>query len=128
MFIFLRTKCNEFLAKISATSRSVIRNILLWRGNHGKFRGTDGSRHLRCPCQLSGTLARTVEDAMNSALEAIIGVTDSRTLSLPGEVFLLEPRINEMEIVIDEHAIRLLRRGSFPEQTDSAGAEVTENS
>jgi phosphate transport system protein len=32
---------------------------------------------------------------------------------LPGEVFLLEPRINEMEIVIDEHAIRLLRRGSF---------------
>src|SRR2546429_4289140 len=33
--------------------------------------------------------------------------------SLPGEVFLLEPRINEMEIVIDEHAIRLLRRGSF---------------
>ena len=35
------------------------------------------------------------------------------TSSLPGEVFLLEPRINEMEIVIDEHAIRLLRRGSF---------------
>jgi phosphate transport system protein len=28
-------------------------------------------------------------------------------------VFLLEPRINEMEIMIDEHAIRLLRRGSF---------------
>ncbi|MGB8459772.1 MAG: phosphate signaling complex protein PhoU, partial [Candidatus Acidiferrum sp.] len=38
---------------------------------------------------------------------------DSRTFSLSGEVFLLEPRINEMEIVIDEHAIRLLRRGSF---------------
>jgi len=31
------------------------------------------------------------------------------------EVFLLEPRINEMEIVIDEHAVRLLRRGSYSE-------------
>jgi phosphate transport system protein len=28
-------------------------------------------------------------------------------------VFLFEPRINEMEIMIDEHAIRLLRRGGF---------------
>ncbi len=59
------------------------------------------------------SMARTVEGAMNRALEAIVGVTDSRTFSLPGEVFLLEPRINEMEIIIDEHAIRLLRRGSF---------------
>jgi phosphate transport system protein len=59
------------------------------------------------------SMARTVEAAMNRALEATVGVNDSRTISLPGEVFLLEPRINEMEIVIDEHAIRLLRRGSF---------------
>src|ERR1700692_2172264 len=59
------------------------------------------------------SMARTVEGAMNRALEAIVGVNNSRTWALPGEVFLLEPRINEMEIVIDEHAIRLLRRGSF---------------
>ncbi|MGB2592002.1 MAG: phosphate signaling complex protein PhoU [Candidatus Acidiferrum sp.] len=59
------------------------------------------------------SMARTVEGAMNRALDAIVGVNDSRTWSLPGEVFLLEPRVNEMEIVIDEHAIRLLRRGSF---------------
>ena len=59
------------------------------------------------------SMARTVEGAMNRALDAIVGVHDSRTCSLPGEVFLLEPRINEMEIVIDEHSIRLLRRGSF---------------
>ncbi len=59
------------------------------------------------------SMARTVEGAMNRALDAIVGVNDSRTGSLPGEVFLLEPRINEMEIVIDEHSIRLLRRGSF---------------
>lgn len=59
------------------------------------------------------SMARTVEGSMNRALDAVVGVHDSRTWSLPGEVFLLEPRINEMEIVIDEHAIRLLRRGSF---------------
>jgi len=59
------------------------------------------------------SMARTVEGAMNRALDAIISPDSSRTAALPGEVFLLEPRINEMEIVIDEHAIRLLRRGSF---------------
>src|SRR6266581_8189628 len=59
------------------------------------------------------TMARTVESAMNRALDAIVSLDDPRTAALPGEVFLLEPRINEMEIVIDEHAIRLLGRGSF---------------
>ena len=59
------------------------------------------------------SMARTVEGAMNRALDALISLDSSRTSALPGEVFLLEPRINEMEIVIDEHAIRLLRRGSF---------------
>jgi phosphate transport system protein len=61
------------------------------------------------------SMARTVESAMNRALDAIVSFENPRTASLPGEVFLLEPRINEMEIVIDEHAVRLLRRGSFPE-------------
>jgi phosphate transport system protein len=59
------------------------------------------------------SMARSVEGAMNRALDAIISQDSTRTAALPGEVFLLEPRINEMEIVIDEHAIRLLRRGSF---------------
>jgi phosphate transport system protein len=59
------------------------------------------------------SMARTVEGAMNRALDAIVSGDGERTSALPGEVFLLEPRINEMEIVIDEHAIRLLRRGSF---------------
>jgi phosphate transport system protein len=59
------------------------------------------------------SMARTVEGAMNRALDALTSLDASRTSALPGEVFLLEPRINEMEIVIDEHAIRLLRRGSF---------------
>lgn len=59
------------------------------------------------------SMARLVETAMNRALDSIVSYNNPRTAGLPGEVFLLEPRINEMEIVIDEHAIRLLRRGSF---------------
>jgi phosphate transport system protein len=59
------------------------------------------------------SMARTVEGAMNRALDATVGFDNPRTSGLPGEIFLLEPRINEMEIVIDDHAIRLLRRGSF---------------
>src|SRR5580765_2716851 len=59
------------------------------------------------------SMARTVESAMNRALDAIVSLENPRTASLPSEVFLLEPRINEMEIVIDEHAVRLLRRGSY---------------
>jgi len=59
------------------------------------------------------SMARTVESAMNRALAAIVGVDNPQVSALVGEVFLLEPRINEMEIVIDEHAIRLLRRGGF---------------
>src|ERR1700686_381078 len=59
------------------------------------------------------SMARTVEGAMNRALDAIVSLESPRPPNPPGEVFLLEPRINEMEIVIDEHAIRLLRRGSF---------------
>ncbi len=61
------------------------------------------------------SMARLVEGAMNRALDSIIAFDSTRTAGLPGEVFLLEPRINEMEIVIDEHAVRLLRRGSFTE-------------
>lgn len=59
------------------------------------------------------SMARTVESAMNRALDAIVNLENPRTAALPSEVFLLEPRINEMEIVIDEHAVRLLRRGSY---------------
>jgi len=59
------------------------------------------------------SMARTVEGAMNRALDSLVGLEKPETAGLPGQVFLLEPRINEIEIVIDEHAIRLLRRGSF---------------
>ena len=53
--------------------------------------------------------ARTVEASVNRALVAVL----ERNERLASEVFLTEPRINEMEIVIDEHAIRLLRQGNL---------------
>jgi phosphate transport system protein len=53
--------------------------------------------------------ARTVEGSVNRALSAVL----ERKESLASEVFLTEPRINEMEIVIDEHAVRLLRQGNL---------------
>jgi phosphate transport system protein len=56
-------------------------------------------------------MARTVEGSVNRAIEALL----ERDEKLAGEVFLTEPRINEMEIIIDEHAIRLLRAGNLPE-------------
>lgn len=49
--------------------------------------------------------ARTVESSLNRALWALL----ERDERVAGEVFLTEPRINEMEIVIDEHAIKLLK-------------------
>ncbi len=55
--------------------------------------------------------ARTVETSLNWALEALL----SRSDRLASDVFLTEPRINEMEIVIDEHAIRMLRQGHLTE-------------
>jgi phosphate transport system protein len=49
--------------------------------------------------------ARSVESSVNRALWALL----ERNERLASEVFLTEPRINEMEILIDEHAIRVLR-------------------
>ncbi len=53
--------------------------------------------------------ARTVERSVNTALRAVL----ERNERLASEVFLTEPRINEMEILIDEHAIQLLRQGNL---------------
>jgi phosphate transport system protein len=53
--------------------------------------------------------ARTVESTVNRALWALL----ERDQRMASEVFLTEPRINEMEITIDEHAIKLLQRGDL---------------
>ena len=53
--------------------------------------------------------ARTVESSVNRALWALL----ERNERMASEVFLIEPRINEMEIVIDEHAVRMLRQSDL---------------
>lgn len=55
--------------------------------------------------------ARTVEASLNRALASLLGRNDR----LASEVFLTEPRINEMEIVIDEHAVRMLGQANLEE-------------
>jgi len=55
------------------------------------------------------SMARTVEGSVNRALAALL----ERNEKLASEIFLTEPRINEMEIIIDEHAVRLLRRNAL---------------
>jgi phosphate transport system protein len=58
------------------------------------------------------SMARMVEESMNRSLEALL----TRNQQLASEVFLAEPRINEMEIVIDAHAVRLLRHGGLVDE------------
>ncbi len=60
-------------------------------------------------------MARTVESAVNRALDALLTCHTKAAVQTASEVFLIEPRVNEMEIIIDEHAVRMLRGGSLPE-------------
>ncbi len=57
------------------------------------------------------SMARTVEVTVGAALDALLAVNPR----LASQVFLTEPGINEMEIVIDEHAVRLLSRPGLVE-------------
>ncbi len=62
------------------------------------------------------SMARSVEMNVDRALTALVLDGSSNLRPSPGEIFLLEPRINEMEIVIDDHGVRLLRGGSLSPQ------------
>ena len=59
------------------------------------------------------SMARTVEASVDRALVAILATDVDAAEQAPGEIFLLEPRINEMEMVIDDHAVRMLRDGNL---------------
>jgi phosphate transport system protein len=59
------------------------------------------------------SMARTVEGTVNRAIEALL----RRNEALASEVFLLEPHVNEMEILIDERAVRLLRARDLHDET-----------
>ena len=55
------------------------------------------------------SMARTVETSVHRALTALQTGGANLSVQTPGEIFLLEPRINEMEMMIDDSAVRMLR-------------------
>lgn len=57
------------------------------------------------------SMARTVEATVNRAIEALL----ERSARSASQIFLTEPRVNEMEIVIGEHAVKLLRKADLNE-------------
>ncbi len=57
-------------------------------------------------------MARTVEASVNRSFEALL----ARNADIASGVFLTEPRITESEILVDEHAVRLLRTGDLPQE------------
>ncbi|HVB33189.1 MAG TPA: phosphate signaling complex protein PhoU [Patescibacteria group bacterium] len=58
------------------------------------------------------SMARAVEHSINVAVDALLGRDEKKASS----VFLIEPRINEMEIIIDDHSVRLLREGNLDQE------------
>ena len=62
------------------------------------------------------SMARTVEGSLNKALQALIAVYEPTSSRLASEIFLMEPRVNEMEILMDEQAVRVLRTGQLPDE------------
>lgn len=71
------------------------------------------SIHLEILTNYLVSMARSVEMNVERALTALLQSGSSEPRQSPGEIFLLEPRINEMEIVIDDHAVRMLREGNL---------------
>jgi len=59
------------------------------------------------------SMARTVEMSVNRALAALADDGSASSEKAPGEIFLLEPRINEMEMMIDDYAVRMMREGQL---------------
>ena len=62
------------------------------------------------------SMARTVESTVQRALGVMSGTAPAESEKIVSEIFLLEPRINEMEMVIDEHSVKLLRDGRLDEE------------
>jgi phosphate transport system protein len=71
------------------------------------------SIHLETLTNYLVSMARSVEVNVDRALAALLQSGSSAPRQSPGDIFFLEPRINEMEIVIDDHAVRMLRAGNL---------------
>src|SRR3984957_1836728 len=62
------------------------------------------------------SMARTVESSVGHALNALLQPNPERAGELSSQVFLVEPRVNEMEMLIDDHAVRMLRTGLLDDE------------
>lgn len=62
------------------------------------------------------SMARTVETSVGHALDALLCPNLERANALSSQVFLIEPRVNEMEMLIDDHAVRMLRTGLLDDE------------
>jgi phosphate transport system protein len=62
------------------------------------------------------SMARTVENSVEFALDALLRPNLERASALSSQVFLVEPRVNEMEMLIDDHAVRMLRTGLLDDE------------
>src|SRR5580704_569940 len=62
------------------------------------------------------SMARTVEGSINKAMHALVEVYDPASAQLASEIFMMEPRINEMEMLMDEQAVRVLRSGHLSDE------------
>ena len=62
------------------------------------------------------SMARTVESSVGHALNALLQPNPERADALSSQVFLVEPRVNEMEMLIDDHAVRMLRTGLLDDE------------
>ena len=62
------------------------------------------------------SMARTVENSVDHALDALLRPGRQEAAQLSSSVFLVEPRINEMEMLIDDHAVRMLRTGLLDDE------------
>ena len=62
------------------------------------------------------SMARTVESSVECALDALLCPNLERAGTLSSRVFLVEPRVNEMEMLIDDHAVRMLRTGLLDDE------------
>jgi phosphate transport system protein len=62
------------------------------------------------------SMARTVESSVECALDALLHPSVDAAADLSSRVFLVEPRVNELEILIDDHAVRMLRTGLLDDE------------
>src|SRR6202045_9408 len=62
------------------------------------------------------SMARTVENSGGYALDALLRPNPESAEALSSQVFLVEPRVNEMEMLIDDHAVRMLRTGLLDDE------------